>query len=233
MFKVNNLKAWYKEDKLILDNINFEIENGTICGFVGVNGAGKTTLLNSICNIHENYTGNIFINDMEIKKNNRDGKKMRYFIPDHPVLFNELSGYSYIELIHKLYDKKLYEEQLEYYCERFNFKKYINQTMGSLSLGNRQKAAIICGFLLETPLLILDEPLVGLDALGIDRFYEEIRKYAEKGNTVIFSTHLLEVAEVICNKIIVLHQGSIKKCIYNDRKNLLKDEFFKVINNEG
>lgn len=231
MFKIENLKAWYTNDRLILKNINFEIENGIICGLLGVNGAGKTTLLNSICGIHENYSGNILIDNVVIKKNDRDGKKKRYFIPDHPVLFNELSGYSYIELVHKLYDKDLDEERLKYYCERFNFEKYINQTMGSLSLGNRQKAAIICGFLLDVPLLILDEPLVGLDAIGIERFYEEIRKYAARGNSVIFSTHLLEVVEEICDKVIILDDGIIKKCVYSDGEKSLKDEFFKVINN--
>ena len=90
----------------------------------------------------------------------------------------------------------------------------------------RQKAAIICGFLLDVPLLILDEPLVGLDAIGIERFYEEIRKYAARGNSVIFSTHLLEVVEEICDKVIILDDGIIKKCVYSDGEKSLKDEFF-------
>ncbi|SHH42113.1 ATP-binding cassette domain-containing protein [Tepidibacter thalassicus] len=232
MIQIKNLKAWYKKNEFILKDININIDSGLIFGLLGVNGAGKTTFLNCLTGIHNKFEGEIYLNNDNFIKNPIGFKRNRYFIPDYPILFEEMSGFNYIEFVHNLYKKYLNLEKLYYYCELFSFNNYINKKIQTLSLGNKQKIAIICGLLLDTPLLILDEPLVGLDIVSIDNFYKEMKNYVKRGNSIIFSSHLIEVINSVCDKVAILDEGRIKKIITINEDTNIKTVFFKVTKNE-
>lgn len=232
MISIKNLDIWYEKDKYVIKDLNLELKEGTIYGLLGVNGAGKSSLINTICNIHNSYSGEIYILNNNIKRNDKDTKKLRYYVPDYPLLFEEMTPISFIRLVHKLYGKKFDKDKLSDYIKMFNFEKYINMSIKSLSLGNRQKVQIISALILDTPLLILDEPLVGLDVLSIEVFYRELKQYCRNGNTVLLATHIVDIIDNVCEKVIILNDGNIKNIIDVNENEDIRDIFFGEIGYE-
>ena len=195
MIELKNVSKAYVKNKKVVENINLKIEDGIIFGFIGPNGAGKTTTMEMLTGILDIDEGEILIDGINIEKEPIKAKKEFGFVPDSPDAFEKLTGIEYLNFIGDVYgvDQKTRYERIQGY-----------------SHGMKQKIVII-GVLLHNPKnWILDEPMTGLDPKASFQLKELMREHSDKGNTVFFSTHVLEVAEKICDKIAVIDKGKIK-----------------------
>ena len=201
---------------------------------------GKTTTINMITGITDITSGNITINNFDIEKDPVKAKENIGLVPDSPDLFASFDVSKYFDFMIEMYnvDKKLGKERVEKLSKEFEIEKYLNDSISDLSHGTRQKVMII-GVLLHNPSVwILDEPMTGLDPKASHILKEKMREHAKNGNTVFFSTHVLEVAEKLCTKIIIILEGSIRytgkledlQAMYPEVKTL-EELFFKVIDN--
>lgn len=201
---------------------------------------GKTTTINMITGITDITSGNITINNFDIEKDPVNAKENMGLVPDSPDLFSSFDVSKYFDFMIEMYnvDKKLGKERVEKLVKEFEIEKYLNDSISDLSHGTRQKVMII-GVLLHNPSVwILDEPMTGLDPKASHILKEKMREHAKNGNTVFFSTHVLEVAEKLCTKIIIISEGIIKytgkleelQAMYPEVKTL-EELFFKVIDN--
>lgn len=232
ILELTDLSIWYKKEHMVIDHLNLNVNAGQVIGLLGRNGQGKSTLLDTISAIHKCYKGTIKINGLQ-DVSSLEVKKMRYYIQDNPVLFEEISPQKYFLLLHNLYGKTFDSKKLEYYNYIFQFGEYYDKRISTLSLGNRKKTNIIGALMLETPLLILDEPLNGLDIMSVDALYNELKKYAENGNAVIFSTHIIEVLPQVCTDVAILEGHYIKKYIKKNECANLRKEFNEVVQAGG
>lgn len=236
MLKIINLSKSYKNKKVI-DNISMEVKKGEIFGFIGHNGAGKTTTIKSIVGIHDFEEGDILINSKSIKKNPLECKKEIAYIPDNPDLYEALTGIGYLNLIADIFkvDKKIREEKIKYYSEKFEIDKALGDLISSYSHGMKQKLAIISALIHSPKILILDEPFVGLDPKASFTLKEIMRDFCNRGGCIFFSTHVLEVAEKICDKIAIIKDGKLISCgsideVKGDKS--LENIFMEMIDNE-
>ena len=236
MLKIINLSKSYKNKKAI-DNISMEVKEGEIFGFIGHNGAGKTTTIKSIVGIHDFEEGDILINSKSIKKNPLECKKEIAYIPDNPDLYEALTGIGYLNLIADIFkvDKKIREEKIKYYSEKFEIDKALGDLISSYSHGMKQKLAIISALIHSPKILILDEPFVGLDPKASFTLKEIMRDFCDRGGCIFFSTHVLEVAEKICDKIAIIKDGKLISCggideVKGDKS--LENIFMEMIDNE-
>ena len=236
MLKIINLSKSYKNIKAI-DNISMEVKEGEIFGFIGHNGAGKTTTIKSIVGIHDFEEGDILINSKSIKKNPLECKKEIAYIPDNPDLYEALTGIGYLNLIADIFkvDKKIREEKIKYYSEKFEIDKALGDLISSYSHGMKQKLAIISALIHSPKILILDEPFVGLDPKASFTLKEIMRDFCDRGGCIFFSTHVLEVAEKICDKIAIIKDGKLISCgsideVKGDKS--LENIFMEMIDNE-
>lgn len=233
MLEINNFNCWYSKEKVVLNNINLKLNRGEIVALLGKNGAGKTTLLNSIVGLHKNWDGVIKLEGKVLSKDmNIENKKDRYYIGDKVELLEELTSMEFMNFIHHIYNKKLDKDRLNYYAKIFDFESYINEKIQKLSLGNKQKVALITGFLINAPLFILDEPLVGLDVMAIETFYKEAKNYVRQGNTMLFSTHIIDVINNIGDGVYILDKSTIEGPFKINKDSNLREMFFKVIEND-
>jgi len=211
MIEIKNVSKSYKKGKKIIDNINLKINDGEIFGFIGPNGAGKTTTIKMITGILEIDQGDIFIDSKSITTNPIEAKKKIGFVPDNPDIFLKLKGIEYLNFIADIYEISSEEriEKIKELSELFEMEGNLNNKIQSYSHGMRQKI-IIMGVLLHEPQnLILDEPMTGLDPKSSFDLKKIMKDYAKKNKTVFFSTHILEVAERLCDKIAVINKGKI------------------------
>lgn len=232
ILEIQDLSIWYKEEKMIIDHLNLDVEGGQIIGLLGRNGQGKSTLLNTISALHKCYRGIIRIAG-EDDIFSLDVKKKRFYIQDNPAMFEEISPEKYFKLLHRLYDKSFEADRLEYYKKVFQFEEYCDKRISTLSLGNRKKTNIIGALLLQTPLLVLDEPLNGLDIMSVDVLYQELKEYAKNGGAVIFSTHIIDVLPQVCTDVAVLEEHDIKKYIKINAETDLRKAFNEAIQGGG
>ena len=211
MIEIKNVSKSYKKGKKIIDNINLKINDGEIFGFIGPNGAGKTTTIKMITGILEIDQGDIFIDSKSITTNPIEAKKKIGFVPDNPDIFLKLKGIEYLNFIADIYEISSEEriEKIKELSELFEMEGNLNNKIQSYSHGMGQKI-IIMGVLLHEPQnLILDEPMTGLDPKSSFDLKKIMKDYAKKNKTVFFSTHILEVAERLCDKIAVINKGKI------------------------
>ena len=211
MIEIKNVSKSYKKGKKVIDNINFKINNGEIFGFIGPNGAGKTTTIKMITGILDLDEGDILIDGNSIKKEPIEAKKKIGFVPDNPDFFLNLKGIEYLNFIADIYEvsSQKRKESIEELSKLFEMEYDLNNKIKSYSHGMRQKI-IIMGVLLHEPQnLILDEPLTGLDPKSSFDLKKILREYAKKNKTVFFSTHILEVAEKLCDRLAVINKGKI------------------------
>lgn len=211
MIEIKNVSKSYKKGKKIIDNINLKINDGEIFGFIGPNGAGKTTTIKMITGILEIDQGDIFIDSKSITTNPIEAKKKIGFVPDNPDIFLKLKGIEYLNFIADIYEISSEEriEKIKELSELFEMEGNLNNKIQSYSHGMRQKI-IIMGVLLHEPRnLILDEPMTGLDPKSSFDLKKIMKEYTKKNKTVFFSTHILEVAERLCDKIAVINKGKI------------------------
>ena len=210
-------------NKLAVDNISFKVESGDIYAFVGPNGAGKTTTLKAICGILDFDKGDIFIDGLSIKTNPIECKRKIAYLPDNPDLYEFLKGIDYLNFICDVYDiKDGREEIIKKYSDLFELTGFLGNTINTYSHGMKQKLAIISSLIHNPKILILDEPFVGLDPVSAHNLQEVLKKLTKEGMAVLFSTHVLEVAEKLCNKVAIIKDG--KLVISGNTKKVLKDK---------
>ena len=227
MIKIENLSKSYVKEKKTIDNLNLEIKNGEIFGFLGPNGAGKTTTIKMITGILDIDAGNIFIDDISIKDNPIEAKTKFGFVPDSPDLFLKLKGIEYLNFLADIYnvsneDRK---NRIEKYSKMFDMYDNLNDRIQSYSHGMRQKIIVIGAMLHNPKNWILDEPMTGLDPKSAHDLKNLMREHADSGNTVFFSTHVLEVAEKLCDSIGIINKGKlIFVGTYDEMKKKFKED---------
>ena len=204
-------KSYNKGAVKAVDSLNLCVPKGEIFGFLGPNGAGKTTTIKMMTGILTPDSGTISINGYDIQKNPLEAKQSIGYVPDNPDVYEKLTGMEYLNFMADMYrvPKKERSERIEYYLDMFQLKDAAGDLIKSYSHGMRQKI-VISGALLHKPALwILDEPLVGLDPRSAHLLKEEMKRHCEQGNTVFFSTHILEVAEKLCDRVGIIHKGKL------------------------
>lgn len=224
LLKISNLSKYYPNKK-VLNDLNLNIKKGEILGFVGGNGAGKTTTLHIITGILDNENGMVEINGLT-KEAGLEYKKQFFFIPDTINVFKNISGIDWIYFLMNLYDSDE-NKKLDEYIRLFNMEKSIKNPIGTYSYGMLHKMYLIAAFTINPPIIIMDEPLNGLDPNAVLVFKELIIKYAEEGGTIFFSTHLLDVAEKICNTVAILKEGKI--ILHDEIKNIIGEKTLEFI----
>ena len=197
-----------------MDNANLVIKSGEIFGFLGPNGAGKTTTIKMLTGILLPDSGEIFINNIDVAKNPIEAKRQFGFVPDDPNVFLRLKGIEYLKFMADIYgvDPNNRAERINYLAKTFEMDTALNDKIQSYSHGMRQKIVIMGAIVHNPSVWILDEPMTGLDPKSSYALKEMMRDHADKGNTVFFSTHVLEVAEKICDRIAIINKGRILFC---------------------
>lgn len=210
MIEINHVSKTFGSKKAV-DDITVEIPTGCITGFIGPNGAGKTTSIHMITGVLEPDNGTIQLNGKDISSQPIEAKREFGLVPDSPDLFLRLSGLEYINFMADLYriDSKTRDERIKKLAEEFEISNALNDRMSSYSHGMRQKAILIATLVTNPNIWILDEPMTGLDPASSYLLKEKMKEHARQGNTVFFSTHVLEVAEKLCDKIIIINHGKI------------------------
>jgi ABC-2 type transport system ATP-binding protein len=226
MIKLENISKSYVKGKKSVDSLNLEIKDGEIFGFLGPNGAGKTTTIKMITGILNADEGRILLDDKDIKKESISAKKTIGFVPDTPDIFLKLKGIEYLNFMGDIYEvpKEIRKQRIEELTKKFEIYDNLNEEMQGYSHGMRQKI-ILCGALLNNPKnWILDEPMTGLDPKASYDLKEMMRKHAKEGNCVFFSTHVLEVAEKLCDRVGIINKGKlIFVGTFEEMKTKLKD----------
>lgn len=224
MIEIKNISKSYKAGQKVIDNVNLKINDGEIFGFIGLNGAGKTTTIKMMTGILEIDEGDILIDEKSIKKDPIEAKKQIGLVPDSPDMFLKLTGIEYLNFIADCYNVSSKErtERIEKFAKEFKIYDELQNKIESYSHGMRQKIVII-GVLLHNPQnWILDEPITGLDPKSSFDLKSLMREHANQGKTVFFSTHILEIAEKMCDRIAVINKGKI---IFIGTIEELKDKF--------
>ena len=211
MIEIKNVSKSYIKGKKSVDNLSLEIKDGEIFGFLGPNGAGKTTTIRMITGILDTDEGEILIDGKNIKKEPLEAKKNFGFVPDNPDMFLKLKGIEYLNFMADVYDipANKRKEKIESLTKKFEIYNELNNQIQSYSHGMRQKI-VICGALLAEPKnWILDEPMTGLDPKSSFDLKEMMREHSKSGKTVFFSTHVLEVAEKLCDRVGIINKGKL------------------------
>ncbi len=210
MLKIENITKSYG-DKKAVDSLSLHIKAGEICAFIGHNGAGKTTTLKACAGILSFDSGEIYIDGNSIKANPIACKKVTAYIPDNPDIYEYLSGIKYLNFIADIFavEKKKREALIHQYAEMFELTSDLAQPVSAYSHGMKQKLALISALIHEPKLIMLDEPFVGLDPKAAHLVKEIMRKHCSSGGAIFFSTHVLDVAEKLCDKVAMIRQGKL------------------------
>lgn len=204
-------KSYNKGAVKAVDNISLDIKSGEIFGFLGPNGAGKTTTLKMIVGLLKPDQGTIIVDGINAWEEPLKAKSMISYVPDNPEIYEKLKGIDYLNFIADMYgiSTEDREEKIDYYLEMFNIKDAVGDIIGSYSHGMKQKLVLTAALISEPDLFILDEPMVGLDPKSAFNLKEIMKKMCDEGKTIFFSTHVLEVAEKICDRIAIIDKGKI------------------------
>ncbi len=212
MLKINKLTKKYGE-KTAVDGLSLHIKPGEIFGFIGHNGAGKTTTLKSVMGLISFDNGEIYIDGISINKEPVEAKIITAYIPDNPDLYDFMTGIQYLNFVADIYgvDTDKRAELINKYSEEFSIKENLSQAISEYSHGMKQKLAIISALIHSPKLIIMDEPFVGLDPLASFKLKEIMREVCDNGGAIFFSTHVLEVAEKLCDKVAIIKDGKLIK----------------------
>ncbi len=212
MLKIENLTKIYGNKKAV-DDLSLQILPGEIYGFIGHNGAGKTTTLKSTVGILKFDSGEIYIDNESIKEKPQECKKKIAYIPDNPDLYDFMSGIKYLNFVADVFEisPKDRMERINYYSDLFELTTDLAQPISAYSHGMKQKLAIISALIHNPKLIIMDEPFVGLDPKASHILKEIMRDICDKGGAIFFSTHVLEVAEKLCDKVAIIKDGKLVK----------------------
>ena len=223
MLKIENLTKTYGHKKAV-DDLSLHIERGSIYGFIEHNGAGKTTTLKAIVGIMNFDSGDIYIDGKSIKKDALACKKIMAYIPDNPDLYEYLTGIKYLNFICDVYgvDQEKRTERIKKYSDMFELSDSLGEVISAYSHGMKQKLAIIAALVHEPKLIIMDEPFVGLDPKATHLLKQLMRQMCDQGAAIFFSTHVLEVAEKLCDKIAIIKAG--KLIVSGNTQDVIGDE---------
>ena len=211
MLEIKNFTKVYGEGKKAADNINLTVESGDIYGFIGHNGAGKSTTIRAIVGVLDFTEGEILIDGHSVKDETIECKKVTAYIPDNPDLYENLTGIQYLNFIADVFEisEGKRENEIKKYGDLFEITDSLGDLISSYSHGMKQKLAIISALIHEPKLIVMDEPFVGLDPKASFILKQIMREMCEKGTAIFFSTHVLDVAEKLCNKVAIIRQGKI------------------------
>ena len=241
MIELKNISKEYKREKKVIDNLNMIVNDGEIFGFLGPNGAGKTTTIKMMTGILDIDNGDIIIDGKSIKTNPIEAKMSMGLVPDSPDAFLKLKGIEYLNFMADVYEVSSDDRKnrINELSEKFEISNVLNNKIESYSHGMRQKIVIIDALLHNPKNWILDEPMTGLDPKSSFELKKLMREHVNKGNTVFFSTHILDVAERLCDKIGIIDKGKLVFVgTYEEMKKELKENksleelFMEIIKND-
>ena len=237
MLEIRNLTKIYKNGKKAVDKLTLSVADGDIYGFIGHNGAGKSTTIKSVVGVLDFDEGEIRIDGHDVKREPLLCKQATAYIPDNPDLYEHLTGIQYLNFIADIFGVMPAEKEkrIRDYADRFEITGALGDSIGSYSHGMRQKVAIISALVHEPRLLVLDEPFVGLDPKASLTLKEAMRELCSRGSAIFFSTHVLEVAQKLCNKVAIIRDGRL--VVDGDMERLVRDHsleelFMEVTENE-
>lgn len=210
MLEIKNLTKKYG-DKVAVDDLSLTVESGQICAFIGHNGAGKTTTLKAIAGILGFEQGEIKIDGIDVKSNPLEAKRILAYLPDNPDLYDYLTGIEYLNFIANIFKLSVPErkEKIEQYAKRIGIYDALQSQISSYSHGMKQKLALVSALIHSPRLLLLDEPFVGLDPISSHEMKLIMQEMAKSGATIFYSTHVLDVAEKICDQVAIIKQGKL------------------------
>lgn len=237
MLAINNYSKAYNKDHFAVSGLSLNVDSGDLFAFIGHNGAGKSTTIKSIVGILPFDDGDILIDGISIKKDPIACKKMIAYIPDNPDIYDSLTGIQYLNFIADIFkvDKTTRKAIIDKYASEFELTNDLNNLISSYSHGMKQKLVIISAFVHSPKLLILDEPFVGLDPKATYLVKKAMVEFCENGGAIFFSTHVLEVAEKLCNKLAIIKNGKLLitgKMEEVIKDSTLEDVFMELTNNE-
>lgn len=212
MLKIENYTKTYGE-KIAVNDLSLHISAGEIYGFIGHNGAGKTTTLKAVAGILQFDTGDILVDGISVKTDPLACKKKIAYIPDNPDLYDYMTGIQYLNFIEDIFGVGAQErkERIRKYAQLFELTDDLGQSISAYSHGMKQKLAIISAWVHEPKLIIMDEPFVGLDPKAAHLLKGMMREFCNQGGAIFFSTHVLEVAEKLCDKVAIIKKGELVK----------------------
>lgn len=211
ILEIKNYTKSYGEGKKAADDISLTVEAGDIYGFIGHNGAGKSTTIRAIVGVLDFSEGDIFIAGKSVKDNPMECKKITAYIPDNPDLYENLTGIQYLNFVADIFEISATdrEERIKKYGDMFEITESLGDLISSYSHGMKQKVAIISALIHEPKLMVMDEPFVGLDPKATFVLKEILHEMCQNGMAVFFSTHVLDVAEKLCNKVAIIKKGKL------------------------
>lgn len=213
MIEIKNVSKTYNGKKKVLKNISFKIEGGEIFAFIGHNGVGKTTMIKCIMGILDFEEGDILVDNKSIKEEPLECKRIMAYVADNPDLYENMKAIDFINFICDMYEvsEDIRRENTLKYAKMFEIEDKLNDDISSFSHGMKQKIALIAALAHNPKVLIMDEPFVGLDPKAVYDMKEIMRDMAKEGKTIFFSTHILDVAEKLCDRVAIIKDGTIVK----------------------
>jgi len=215
MIEIQNVSKSYAKGKVkAVDGLTLEVPSGQIFGFLGPNGAGKTTTLKMIVGLLKPDTGTIRVTGIDNQENPLACKAVTTYVPDTPAIYERLTGLEYLNFIGDVYGvpKAARLERIEKWISIFELAAAVSSPIQSYSHGMKQKIVLIAALLPAPKVMVLDEPMVGLDARAAHHMKEMMREHCDAGGTLFFSTHIMEVAEKLCDRIGIIHKGRLVAC---------------------
>ncbi len=211
MLEIKHYTKTYKEGKKATDDVCLEVESGDIYGFIGHNGAGKSTTIRAVVGVLDFTEGEIYIDSHSVKDEPMECKKVTAYIPDNPDIYDNLTGIQYLNFVADVFGigRAEREEKIKKYADMFEITDALGDLISSYSHGMKQKVAIISALIHSPKLLVLDEPFVGLDPKATFTLKNIMHEMCNNGTAVFFSTHVLDVAEKLCNKVAIIKHGKI------------------------
>ncbi|PID29405.1 MAG: ABC transporter ATP-binding protein [Candidatus Cloacimonadota bacterium] len=222
MLKIENISKSYSSKKNALNGINLTIERGEIIGLIGLNGAGKSTLFKIVCDLIKPNEGKVYIKNY--KNDSIKAKSLISYTPETPLLYEYLTLKQQIDFILSAYSIDKKSVDINYYLELFQMNENYNKQIKDFSKGMKQKSSLILSFIVNNPLLLLDEPFNSLDPTGIKRVKDEIKKMKRENKTILVSSHYLDVVKDFVDKFIIIDKGSIVKTVDNSKDSQLDIE---------
>ena len=213
MIEIKNVSKSYNGKKKALDNVSFKVNDGEIFAFIGHNGAGKTTLIKSMIGILDFDEGDILIDNKSIKTNTIECKKIMSYVPDNPDMYENMKAIDFINFVCDMYETpyEIRKNNIDKYAKMFELTDKLNNDISSFSHGMKQKVALIAALAHNPKILIMDEPFVGLDPKAVYDVKEIMKEMIKSGKTIFFSTHILDVAEKLCDRVAIIKNGKIVK----------------------
>ena len=213
MIEIKNVSKSYNGKKKALDNVSFKVNDGEIFAFIGHNGAGKTTLIKSMIGILDFDEGDILIDNKSIKNNTIECKKIMSYVPYNHDMYENMKAIDFINFVCDMYETpyEIRKNNIDKYAKMFELTDKLNNDISSFSHGMKQKVALIAALAHDPKILIMDEPFVGLDPKAVYDVKEIMKEMTKSGKTIFFSTHILDVAEKLCDRVAIIKNGKIVK----------------------